>query len=330
MGASAVRITREELVTPPEFRGLEATGHPAARVGGARIELVKRGDETRLGTCYQQIPVRVMPPFSFDAEPAALLYLINLTAGLMDGDGHRMEVTARAGTRAVVTGQSASRIHPALAGYASQQWQVQVEDDACLVVLPGPAIPFRGCRYYQRGRVELAPTARLIWGDIYLAGRHERGSLSEKFQFERIVQDFEVRRARRLIYRERFRWDGPWNDEQASWFWGGALACGSLLVAGPLPAALPELGPGVRRAVSQLDTGEWCLRWCGEPHAVTTDLVRIALQSAACATGGPGAAPWLLASTELAPNHWFSLPQNPCLLNSSLAGGLVHDLDVPA
>ena len=46
-----------------------------------------------------------------------------------------------AGTRAVVTGQSATRIHPALASYATQQWAVDVEDDACLVVLPGPGDP---------------------------------------------------------------------------------------------------------------------------------------------------------------------------------------------
>ncbi len=116
-----------------------------------------------------------MPPFVFDAEPASLLYLINLTAGLMDGDGHLVEITARAGTRAVVTGQSATRVHPAVASYATQQWTVEVEDDACLVVLPGPTIPFRGSRYYQRGRVELAPRARLIWGDIWLAGRYDRG-----------------------------------------------------------------------------------------------------------------------------------------------------------
>jgi urease accessory protein len=68
VGAPAARITREEFVTPPEFRGLESVQHPAARVGGVRIELIRSGAETRLGSCYQQIPVRVMPPFSFDAE----------------------------------------------------------------------------------------------------------------------------------------------------------------------------------------------------------------------------------------------------------------------
>ena len=38
------------------------------------------------------------------------------------------------------------------------------------------------------------PGARLIWGDIWLPGRYDRGALSERFQFDRIVQDLEVRR----------------------------------------------------------------------------------------------------------------------------------------
>jgi urease accessory protein len=308
VGARAVRITRDELVTPPEFRGLHPAEHPAARVGGARIELVRVGDETRLGSCYQQVPVRLMPPFVLDAEPASLLYLINLTAGLMDGDGHRIEINARAGTRAVVTGQSATRVHPAVASYATQQWTVEVENDACLVVLPGPTIPFRGSRYFQRGRVVLAPRARLIWGDIWLAGRYDRGALSERFQFERIVQDFEARRGGRLIYRDRFRWDGPWTPESAGWYFGGALASGSLFIAGPVPDALTEAGPDLRRSVFRLDTGASCMRWCGHPTAVTADLVHNALRLAAGWTVGPDAPPWLLASSGLAPNHWFSTP----------------------
>lgn len=312
MGSRAICIAREDLLTPPEFRGLHPAEHPAARVGGARIELIRTGDETRMGVCYQQIPVRVMPPFVFDNEPASLLYLINLTAGLLDGDGHLLEITARAGTRALVTGQSATRVHPAVASYATQQWAIEVEDDACLVVLPGQTIPFRGSRYFQRARVELAPTARLIWGDIWLPGRYDRGELSERFQFERIVQDFEARRDGRLVYRDRFRWDGPWSPEEAHWYFGGALAAGSLFVAGPMPEALPEAGPALRRSVFPLDTGESCVRWCGQPAAVTADLVHTAMRLAANWTIGPEAPPWLLASSGLAPNHWFSTPADEC------------------
>jgi urease accessory protein len=308
LGPRTARITRDELTTPPEFRGFRPTTHPAARVGGARIELVRVGDETRLGACYQQVPVRLMPPFVIDGEPAALLYLINLTAGLMDGDGHLIELTARAGARALVTGQSATRIHPALAGYSTQQWAVEVEDDACLVVLPGPTIPFQGCRYYQRVRVELSPRARLIWGDIWLPGRFDRGALSERFQFDRIVQDFEARRGGRLVFRDRFRWDGPWSAEDADWHFGGALGSASLFVAGPVPGRLPGADPALRRSIFPLDSGDTCIRWCGHPTAVTADLVSCALVVAASWTGGPDAPPWLVSSGNLAPNHWFSTP----------------------
>ena len=144
MGARATRITRAEFLTPPEFLGVLPTQNPAGRVGGARIELIRSADRTRMGTCYQQIPVRLFPPFELDSEPAALLYLINLTAGLLDGDAHLIEITAKEGVRAVVTGQSATRIHPALESHATQQWVVKVEDDACLVVLPGPRDPVPG------------------------------------------------------------------------------------------------------------------------------------------------------------------------------------------
>jgi urease accessory protein len=251
-----------------------------------------------------------MPPFQFDGEPASLLYLINLTAGLMDGDGHHIEILARAGTRAVVTGQSATRVHPALSSYATQQWDVDVEDDACLVVLPGPVIPFRGCRYYQRGRANMASRGRLIWGDIWFPGRYERGELSERFQFERIVQDFEVRRAGQLVYRDRFRWDGSWSAEDANWYFGGHLGSASLFVTGPPLDVLPSSDPAIRRSVFQLDTGDTCVRWCGHPSAVTADLVLTSLRWAARWTVGPEAPPWLLASHGLAPNHWFSTPIN--------------------
>jgi urease accessory protein len=250
--------------------------------------------------------MRVMPPFAFDTEPAALLYLITLTTGLLDGDAHAIEVRARSGSRTVVTGQSATRVHPALSSFATQQWAIEVEDDACLVVLPGPTIPYRGCRYYQRGRVQLAPTARLLWGDIWLPGRYDRGELSERFVWERIIQDFEVQRAGQLVYRDRFRWDGPWSAADVQWYWGGELACGSLFVGGPMPETLPEATPGLLRSVFRLDTGECCVRWCGSPAAVTTDLVRTSLGVAGQWTGGLDAPPWLLASSELAPNHWFS------------------------
>jgi urease accessory protein len=251
-----------------------------------------------------------MPPFALDHEPASLLYLLTLTAGLMDGDAHLVELAAGPGTRAVVTGQSATRVHPAVSSFATQKWDVRVAEDAMLVVLPGPTIPYAGARYYQRGRAELARTSRLAWGDLWLAGRYARGSLSERFAFDRIVQDFEVRREGRLLYRDRFRWDGPWTPDEASWHFGGGLAAGSLFLSEPpaAPPPTPDPATGLRQAAFTLDSGATCLRWCGPPAAVTAALVAAALGAAGAWTGGPDAPPWLLQSSALSPNHWFSTP----------------------
>jgi urease accessory protein len=306
VGPRTNRIAREDFLIPPEFRDIAAKGHPASRVGGICLELTEDTLGTRLGHCFDQIPLRVMPAFHIGGEKASLLYLINLTAGLMDGDAHLVAVNARAGTHCVVTGQSATRVHPALASYATQQWDVSVDRDATLVVLPGPLIPYAGCRYYQRGRVELAPSAKLLWGEIWYPGRYSRGADSERFLFERIVQDFQASRDGEPFYRDRFCWDGPWTKEQSDWHFGGELASGSLLVAGPMPELNPVSIPSLRRSVFRLESGDTCLRWCGSPAMVTKDLVETTMRIAGQWTSGPEAPPWLLDSTGLTSNHWFS------------------------
>ena len=71
MGARAARITREDFLTPPEFRGLRsgrASGGPDRRRSD-RAGPRRRRDPP--GVRYQQVPVRLMPPFDFDSDPAA-------------------------------------------------------------------------------------------------------------------------------------------------------------------------------------------------------------------------------------------------------------------
>jgi urease accessory protein len=305
MGAASPRITAADFVTPPEFAGLSLARHGGGQVGGVRLDLAPGRGGTVLAGCYQQVPVRVLPPFTFPGEPAALLYLLNPTAGLMDGDGHLVEVVARSGSRTLVTGQSANRIHPAVAAFAAQRWRVSVEADAALVVLPGPTIPFRGCRYYQRAEIELAATARLVWGDVWLPGRYARAGLSEWFQFDRIVQDLSVARLGRVVFRERFAWCGPWDEEAARWHLGGARAAGSLYLTGTVAPHSVQAGPDCDLAVLPTEAGDTCVRWCGPPPAVIRAVTSTALAVAGGWTGGEAAPPWLLASHHLAANHWF-------------------------
>lgn len=310
MGPRSVRITAEDFLIPAEFGEFHLAEHSAGQIGGVHLTLVEHQGRTSFGSIYQQVPLRVLPPFQFPGELAALVYLLNPTAGLLDGDGHLVEIDAQPGSCAVVTGQSSTRIHPAVRGFATQQWRVKSAAGSQLVLLPGPIIPFRGCRYYQQAEIDLDPGASLIWGDIWTPGRYARvGQEAECYEFARIVQDLEVRRDGALVFREHFTWDGPWGRDEAHWHVGDqrAAASGSLFVTGNVE--LPATGPDepLRRVVLPLARGDTLIRWCGAVPEVTMDLVRTALRIAASWNGNPRAVPWLIGSNHLAPNHWFSV-----------------------
>jgi urease accessory protein len=310
VGPSAVRITAENFVTPPEFDGLKLAQRSAGQIGGVRIELLPsdvNGRQTaRLGTCYQQVPVRVLPPFHFEREPAGLVYLLNPTAGLMDGDGHWLEISTAPGAKAVVTGQSATRIHPCPRNFSTQQWRIRVAPRSQLVVLPGPTIPFQGARSYQRVEIDLEEDARFIWAEIWHPGRYDRGALSERFQFRSLIQETKVTRGGRLVYRDRFHWEGPWNAEMINWHLGPHLACGSLFVTGTVDEQRASAVQPVEAAVMSLASGDTCVRYLGSPAAVTQAVVKAALSLAAGWSTTANGTPWLLSSDGLAKNHWFS------------------------
>ncbi len=300
---SSLRITADDFVTPPEFRGLRLAGDAAGRIGGVRLDLVADPAGARLGGCYQQVPLRVLPPFHFGPGRPALLYLLNPTAGLMDGDGQLVDLTARAGARAVVAGQSATRVHPCLRGFAAQRWRVRVEAGAVVAVLPGPAIPFAGCRYHQQVDVDLEPGAGFAWGDVWLPGRYARGADSEWFRFDRVVQALTVRRAGRLVFRDRFSWRGPWDGDASRWHFGGGSAAGSVFATGPGAGELPGEDGVAGAAVFRTAAGDTCRRYCGPSEEVTARVVGAALAAAAALGGGAGR--WI-PDGSLAPSHWFS------------------------
>ena len=222
---------------------------------------------------------------------------------------------SRGGAGAVVPWSPANRrrasipVSTALArSNGTSAWQ---RARSCLV-LPGPAIPFQGCRYFQRVSVDLEAGAQFIWGDIWLAGRYARAALSERFQFRSLIQDLTVRRAGQLVFRDRFCWQGPWDEETAHWHFGLTEAYGSLFStigqstdASPLEREHDPAPVRTREAIFQTAALHTCRRWLGSTEAVIAAVTR-SVQPGRCGRGGwqamapdgpsPGAKPLVLRS----------------------------------
>jgi urease accessory protein len=260
-----------------------------------------------LGRTYQQNPLRVLHPVTERPGAPSLLFLLNSTAGLLDGDGQWVDLDVGPGVRGFVTNQSAGRVHRCPLGHAAARYDLRLSAGSVLCLLPGPTIPFAGSRFHQRAEIDLEPGAQIVWGDILLPGRTRYAEAPEHFAFDRLVQELRVRRDGRLVYYERLAWAGPWHEEEIRWHFGDNQAAASLFLSGPLPTeVLPEVADG-EVAIQTTHHGDTCVRVVGrDAEAVIAAAARIALTAAAYLAGDPE--PWLLQSTHLAGNHWFSQP----------------------
>ena len=228
-----VKWVREQFASrrrPPDTAGVPRARSrptdPAGRVGGARIELLRihakrRGwapatSRSRSGSCRRSPSTAsgvAALPDQPDRRPSGRQR------------PRRFESTAKSGTNAPWSTGSPRHAQVHRAGPLSppSSGPSVVEDDACVVVLPGPTIPYRGCRYFRRGRVELAPRPADLGRPLAARPVRRGANCRSRSVFERpSCRTSRCRRGGQLIYRDRFRWDGPWNDADAHWYWGGA------------------------------------------------------------------------------------------------------------
>ncbi|HLG10992.1 MAG TPA: urease accessory protein UreD [Dehalococcoidia bacterium] len=129
-------------------------------------------------------PLELRGPFAGAGVPD--YFLRNTTAGLLDGDAYRVDVTAAAGTSVHVGASSASKVY---AGESSLDVRLAVEPGALLVWGPHATILHAGASYCQETRLALAPGGRAILAEVLVLGRLARG---ERFQFQRLESLLEV------------------------------------------------------------------------------------------------------------------------------------------
>ncbi len=132
---------------------------------------------------------------------ALVLNVVNPTAGLLEGDRLRTEVSVEAGARLVLTTPSANRVHAMRGGKAESSQTFRVASGGSLEVWPEVLIPQRGARYTQRTVVELARGAVFLFFETLAPGRVASGEI---FVFEELRWMTDVRLDGRLVARERY------------------------------------------------------------------------------------------------------------------------------
>ncbi|MDX2270952.1 MAG: urease accessory protein UreD [Cyanobacteriota bacterium] len=154
--------------------------------GIARLQTLWQNGSTVISQQYSQAPLQWLGPLERRAL-CPVVYLRNPNGGLLAGDTHEIQVDLAAHTQLELRTQSATRLHP---GRCRQTLRLNLQPHSQLVYLPHPLIPGAASHFQQMTTIQMDPSARLAYGEIWTAGRIGMG---ECWQFQRLHSQMAVR-----------------------------------------------------------------------------------------------------------------------------------------
>ncbi len=160
---------------------LNAEARPAldrSRGWRARLELdfARQGERTVLARRRHLGPLAVQRPFYPDGPSRTChVYLLHPPGGVVGGDALDVAVTARVGSRALVTTPAAAKLYRSGGACARLTQRLRVDDGAQLEWLPQPTIAFAGVNARMSTRVDLASGGSFIGWEIVCLGRTDSG-----------------------------------------------------------------------------------------------------------------------------------------------------------
>jgi urease accessory protein len=247
---------------------------PAARLlvhGAAEVSFARRAGASRLARLYQHDPLKVLFPTPPADEPPWAV-LVTTSGGLVGGDRLDVSASAGPGAEALVTTQAAEKVYRSAGPDCRLEVDLRVGEGGALEWLPQESILFDGARLRRTTRIDLAPGARLMAGEIMVFGRTAMG---ERFRRGLARDAWELSFGGRLAWADALHLDGDCAailDDPACF--GGALAVGTAVCAGPGAAGLLDAardlldhgageGDGVRAGATLVVEDVLLVRWLG-------------------------------------------------------------------
>ncbi|WP_139492027.1 urease accessory protein UreD [Brevibacillus dissolubilis] len=148
------------------------------------------GGRSFLAHSHHQAPMKTAKPF-VGPDGELILYLMDSSPGLFNGDKQEITCTLEAGAELYLTNQSSCKLHPSVEVEAGSR-QVStfyVGEGAFLEYRPEPLVPYQGSRHEGETVVHLATGGQAVVSEIITPGRVGHG---EVWAYERMMSRLSV------------------------------------------------------------------------------------------------------------------------------------------
>jgi urease accessory protein len=148
-----------------------------------------KGGRSVLTYSFHQSPLKVAKPFTGE-KGELLLYLMDSSPGLFNGDTQEIECVLEKGANLFLTNQSSCKLHPSAVHLDIRQIQrFQLQEGAVLEYFPEPLIPYKDAAYRGETVIHMEAGSHAFIAEVISPGRAGRGEL---FQYKKIASQFSV------------------------------------------------------------------------------------------------------------------------------------------
>lgn len=159
------------------------------RVGELNLAYAKVEGKTIIADSYVTTPWKFLPPIYLDDTGVAYTLLVNLSGGMVAGDGLSVAMNLDRGAHVLASAPSANRIYRAEEKLSEQVINITVGPEAILEWLPDHTIPFAGSQFRQTIHVNLASGATIVLWDALASGRIAR---DERWAFTYLENEIRI------------------------------------------------------------------------------------------------------------------------------------------
>lgn len=140
---------------------------------------------------YTTYPLRLSTPFYLEGSNSNRIYhyLINTSPGLLAGDELNLSLQLAPNTSLYLTDQAATKVHPMPASdtKAVVNYQITVDRNSCLELVPEPVILYADSILEQEFAIKCHATAKIFLSEIIIPGRIATGEYYDfNYYFNRL------------------------------------------------------------------------------------------------------------------------------------------------
>ena len=162
------------------------------------------GERTILRHWERRAPLIVQRALYCDPYWKELPYVYIVSSGgpNVDGDRYEQHFTLSRDAFAHITTGAATKIAQMRHNHSALKQYITLDEGAYMEYLPEPIIPHRGSRFYSHTHITIAPTATLLYAEIYLCGRRWSG---ERFDYDILSVGVQAERSDgQRLFRDKF------------------------------------------------------------------------------------------------------------------------------